>query len=144
MTKSTVTSGDLGSNRQHNPKVLVVSSKSERSLDQYIEAVIEYLERNPHSICDLAYTLSLRRDHLTHRAFIVTRGEEKIESALFQRLTLKHQKCPVFLFTGQAAQWPGMGVGLIANFPIFKTTIQGLDQALKKLDDAPEWSIEGK
>ncbi|RJE26620.1 polyketide synthase [Aspergillus sclerotialis] len=142
MTKSTVARGDLGSNRQPSPKVLVVSSKSERGLDQYIEAVIEYLERNPHSICDLAYTLSLRRDHLNHRAFVVTGGEEKIEPALFQRFTLKHQKSPMFLFTGQAAQWPGMGAGLIANFPIFKTTIQRLDQALKKLDDAPEWSIE--
>lgn len=137
------TPGSIPQDNTSNPKVLVVSAMSERGLDQHIDSVLKYLEHKPDSICDLAFTFGMRRDHLPHRAFTVAGGEEKTEPTSFQRSTLKHQNIPTFLFTGQAAHWPGMGTALVATFPTFKSAIRGLDQALKDLKDAPEWSIEG-
>lgn len=137
-----ITNGHPSSTLQESPKVLVISAKSENSLDQHIDAVLGYLEHNPHSICDLAYTLGMRRDHLSQRAFVVT-GKDKVEKSLFQKSTLKSQCIPVFMFTGQAAHWPRMGQGLVSSFPTFKFTVQKLDQALKNLEDAPEWNLEG-
>lgn len=127
---------------QQNPKVLVVSGRSQYALDRRIDAVVEHLRLYPRSLCDLAYTLGTRRDHFAHRAFVVT-GDEEVKPTMFQKMTTKRQKHPIFLFTGQAAQWPRMGRELVTNFPTFKAAIANLDQALKGLEDPPSWTIEG-
>lgn len=91
---------NAGANGQHaplqNPKVLVVSARSQRALDRRIGATVEYLRRNPHSLCDLAYTLGMGRDHLVHRAFVVASGDEEIETSRFQKLSPNRQSLTAF------------------------------------------------
>lgn len=48
-----------------------------------------------------------------------------------------------FVFTGQGAQWPGMGRNLIDEFPSFRRTIQGLDEVLQSLPNPPSWTLQG-
>lgn len=74
---------------------------------------------------------------------MVTGKDQETNAAAFQKLNVKRQSSPIFLFTGQAAQWPGMGRGLIAAFPKFKTTVDKLNQVLKSLQNAPPWSLKG-
>ena len=48
-----------------------------------------------------------------------------------------------FVFTGQGAQWAGMGADLIDKYPVFGDTIRELDSELRTLQDGPSWTIEG-
>ena len=48
-----------------------------------------------------------------------------------------------FVFTGQGAQWPGMGKALMASFDAFLNAIRQMDNVLQSLTEPPSWSIEG-
>ena len=49
----------------------------------------------------------------------------------------------VFAFTGQGAQWAGMGTELMSHFDAFQRDIRTLDQILQEIESPPSWSIEG-
>ena len=49
-----------------------------------------------------------------------------------------------FVFTGQGAQWPQMGLDLFRKSSCFRSTIEVLDRELKKLPHAPSWTLESK
>lgn len=49
----------------------------------------------------------------------------------------------VFAFTGQGAQWTGMGTNLMSHFDTFRRDIRTLDQILQEIESPPSWSIEG-
>ena len=53
----------------------------------------------------------------------------------------KHSTKIVFLFTGQGAQWPQMGMSLIHSSPLFLAIMQECDRHLSELLDRPCWSI---
>ncbi|KUI71858.1 Polyketide synthase-nonribosomal peptide synthetase [Cytospora mali] len=45
------------------------------------------------------------------------------------------------VFTGQGAQWPRMGACLFEQSPLFRNSIQRLEDSLACLPDAPPWSL---
>jgi acyl transferase domain-containing protein len=49
-----------------------------------------------------------------------------------------------FVFTGQGAQWPGMGKGLMEEFTSFAEDMHELDVVLAKLPHPPVWTITGE
>ncbi|KAL3256854.1 hypothetical protein ABHI18_007287 [Aspergillus niger] len=51
----------------------------------------------------------------------------------------------VFVYTGQGAQWAGMGKELLSHSSVFRKTIKYLDLCLRTLSpkDAPAWTLEG-
>ncbi|KAK5987064.1 Highly reducing polyketide synthase VdtX [Cladobotryum mycophilum] len=89
---------------------------------------------------DLAYTLGVRREHLPFRAASVVNGQQSIITTSF----VKAPQSPpniAFVFTGQGAQWPRMGVQLYESYAVFRRSIMSLDEVLQKLPDAPDWLI---
>ncbi|KAI1437789.1 hypothetical protein GGR50DRAFT_691814 [Xylaria sp. CBS 124048] len=96
---------------------------------------------------DLAHTLNLHRTKFSHRAFTILR-EGKIELA-FSAQELRKGVVPKktggvgFIFTGQGAQWSGMGKAAIAEFPLFRETIEKLDRVLGRLDPKPTFTLSG-
>jgi len=48
------------------------------------------------------------------------------------------------IFSGQGAQWPGMGKELIATDPEFRKDIFAMDRILQGLKYPPDWTIESK
>lgn len=94
------------------------------------------------------FEMSARRT-LSHRqrGFIVARDSEIANSFAEAPLqTAAHPARPppelAFVFTGQGAQWPGMGKELFDEFESFTRTIEKLDLVLQSLPDPPSWTIK--
>ena len=100
----------------------------------------------PVNVVDLAYTLGTRRSKLAHRSFALV-GQKTFRDDLqpdrFRKaLAGNYSELPIaFVFTGQGAQWPQMGMELIEEFPSFRRSIQDLDAVLNTLPERPSWSI---
>ncbi|KAK3400724.1 hypothetical protein B0T20DRAFT_390600 [Sordaria brevicollis] len=122
---------------------VVLSANDTSSLKSNILSLIEHLN-NPRvklNLSDLAYTLSERRTHLWHRAFVTTRTT-KLEGSDFT-IGKKTDKVPKvgYIFTGQGAQWPQMGKELLESFPWTKAILEELDVVLQSISSPPKWSL---
>ncbi|KIX01227.1 uncharacterized protein Z518_08952 [Rhinocladiella mackenziei CBS 650.93] len=136
-----VTEG-LANNRGRESKtseLLLISATNGRSLKERCSQIQDYIGQHPQQISDLAYTLSCRRDHLSHRAYCITNGQDSVEFVTADRS--KQIPKLTFVFTGQGAQWPSMGKELIERFPSFREDIIRLGNALTKLQYPPSWSL---
>ena len=122
------------------PHLLVFSAGNTDSLQRNIAKIQEYVQENTTCLPDLAFTLGTRRDHLVHRSICVTDGSSPFEISAGR----KSKKTPqlTFVFTGQGAQWAGMGKELMEDFHSFKSDIQRLNSALSGLPDPPSWNLE--
>lgn len=94
------------------------------------------------SLSDLGYTLASRREQKPYRAFAVTDDVFRVDMSITQ---LAPEVAPhvIWVFTGQGAQWPRMGVDLLDQNDRFRATIHRLDESLLTLPDPPQWTIEG-
>jgi len=100
----------------------------------------EYIKKQPSKIRDLAYTLGARREHLLHRAFCVTDGSE--QPAISQFIKSGISPNVVFVFTGQGAQWAGMGKELMEDYAVFRDVISEMEEVLAQLPQPCPWSIK--
>jgi acyl transferase domain-containing protein len=134
---------DQGTASAIDSKLLVVSASSAEALQQRIQQMTDFANNNPTTFSDLAYTLGCRREHLSHRAFAVGRPDKPVDMSSFQKSEPAAERQIVFVFTGQGAQWAGMGKSLIESFESFRSDIQSLDEVLHDLENPPCWSLEG-
>ena len=125
------------------PQLLLFSANSQKALTSMVDNYRDFVERKPENIGDLAYTLANRREHLSHRTFaIASKGSIGTTSP-----STKSAKPPavIMVFTGQGAQWPQMGRGLMDSNPTFLNSIRRLDKYLQGMyEHAPEWKIEAE
>jgi acyl transferase domain-containing protein len=126
-------------------RLLVVSAKGAEALQLRAREIQAYLGSTKQSVHDLAYTLGVRRVHLPHRGYVVAKTQPTPNIGDFR---LSRENCAfsalTFAFTGQGAQWPGMGKQLMAEFPSFREDIFRIDDILRKLEEPPRWKIQGK
>ena len=131
-------------------KRLYTFSASDRAgVERVAKSLAKYLEdigpasSNPQTLANLAYTLSDRRSKLLWMATCVAEhGQELCEKLN----TLKGDDAARamggprigFVFTGQGAQWPGMGVALLKR-TVFRASIMDSAQFLKKC--GCEWDV---
>ncbi|KAI9687315.1 MAG: Type I Iterative PKS [Bathelium mastoideum] len=121
--------------------VLVFSANDEQSLRTYSESLDRHLSYPGVNVQlkDLAYTLSERRTHHFHRAYLITNECTIDRNALVLGKICSNPRIGL-IFTGQGGQWPQMGLALCENFPIARKVIHSLDETLRKLPDGPIWS----
>ncbi|KAI8241966.1 hypothetical protein K4K55_011505 [Colletotrichum sp. SAR 10_96] len=123
--------------------LLPFSATSSSSLQRMTNKFQEWIRSNPDKLEELAYTLSVRREHLPHRSFMVASVEKLPEMASQGLRAGNASPNLVMVFTGQGAQWPRMGRELLLREDLtFQSSIRSLDQCLHEVHDAPEWTIE--
>lgn len=123
------------------PRVLVLSAKNGKSLQKKVEDIQQYALQHPLQVDDLVYTLATKREHMVHRAFATIDQIGDVSEFEKSRDT---SSSIAFIFTGQGAQWAGMGKELMLASDRFLSSIRGLDRALSRLPNSPSWTLEGK
>ena len=119
-----------------SPHLVAISAKAGVSLQGNLRSMLEFLKVNPDvSLGKLSYTTTARRLHHQHRVMLagssVDEISTQIEAALRDELGMTRPKSGpriLFTFTGQGAQYPGMGKELFDNFSFFRKGIRRLDQ----------------
>lgn len=98
---------------------------------------------NPDSLADMSYSLAMKREVLSHRAFCVTDGEDSWSPSIARRISQHQPTQLIFTFTGQGAQWARMGIELFDNVVTFRNSIEELDAILSTLCRPPAWKLTG-
>lgn len=148
------TSGVTTDDKTSQLVVLPVSAGSSASLNRRIDHVRQQIEAgDDRSLLRLTYTLTERTSHLSarHVLFAKSGGSDAKPTLLDLNLSADSVQTgdvsvPVaFVFTGQGAQYAGMGKELILENETFLSSVRGLDQNLKTLlppEYAPDWTLE--
>lgn len=134
--------------QQHLPDIssqlVIVSAKSPAALQRRIQLITDYANSHLDLLADLSYTLAVRREHLPYRGFAIASQHVSLEASAFK--TSSHRARPpviTFVFTGQGAQWAGMGRELLQTSARFAAAIDEMDNALRQLETPPRWSLKG-
>nr|ASK38717.1 polyketide synthase [Paecilomyces divaricatus] len=123
-------------------RLFVLSSFDQASGQQQIDQLREYLEQNSSRIddqylADLAYTLGERRSPFLWKTAMPASSVSSLVEGLKTRAKVSRaeKKKPTlgFIFTGQGAQWCGMGRELLAAYPVFASSVDAIATYLKSL-----------
>ena len=124
---------------EDRPYLLPFSTKHPESLRRSVEGHESYLASHTEALNDMSYTLGMKRQPLSHRAFCIVQDGDPLE---ISRIT-KPEEIPslIWTFTGQGAQWARMGQELILQEPSFAESIRKMDAVLSSLPEPPPWTL---
>ncbi|MBC2656216.1 acyltransferase domain-containing protein [Pseudomonas sp. MSSRFD41] len=132
------------------PWILPVSAKSAQGVPDQARAYAGQLpEQDDRQLQAFVASALHRREHFAFRRAVVGVDGAQLKNQLAQ-LTVPCAACAtdeesepaaVFVFTGQGAQWVGMGRDLLEREPVFLSMIQRCDQAMAQW---AHWSIEAE
>jgi acyl transferase domain-containing protein len=143
--------GGISNKTPHEaPAFILLSARTWKSLEQVVQDLARWCSETSlkDKICDLEYTLNTRRSRLETRTFLLIPQPHLPAHANLEDLPSndigKSTPLPLaFVFTGQGAQWTGMGKELYHQYDTFRSSIDQLDAHLQSLPPAhmPKWRI---
>lgn len=122
---------------------LVLSAKSPAALADLRDRYVEFLERTDLPLPAIAHTAATRRNHFSDRAAVVARdvrdaAEKLARLALSPRADADGAAPRIaFVFSGQGAQFSGMGTALFHAVPQFR---DALTECAELVDRYAGWS----
>ncbi|KAI5917692.1 hypothetical protein F4810DRAFT_640865 [Camillea tinctor] len=126
-------------------RLLIWSAADEKALERTIQGYKTYYTQRVRDSADkvnkLSYTLAMRRSRMLWRTFAVVDEESLIKDAeltSFKPIRTSSEAALAFVFTGQGAQYVGMGVELL-RYPVFDKTLQNIEEVYNSLGCT--WSI---
>ncbi|MGW3204246.1 type I polyketide synthase [Streptomyces sp. NPDC001135] len=130
------------------PHLLVLSARSPRALSRLARAYAAHLEPGgagrEHPLEAICSTAACRRDSHPYRLWAVGETHDELAGAL--RALAAGEETPqggrgrepvrdgfktAFVFPGQGSQWLGMGRGLLASWPEFRSAMEKCDAAVR-------------
>ncbi|HVT30619.1 MAG TPA: beta-ketoacyl synthase N-terminal-like domain-containing protein, partial [Lacipirellulaceae bacterium] len=128
--------------------LLKLTAKNEAALKRQAEQIAEYLDANADkAIADMCWSANTGWADFNQRATVVAKDAEELKSRLrsfsgseagpaigIKQGTARSIGRPgvAFLFTGQGAQYVGMGRGLYETQPVFRSVIENCDAILRE------------
>ena len=121
---------------------LQLSARTPTALERITEQTGAFLERHPElNLLDIEQTLRMGRESFKHRRVVVCRSTADAAQALLHRTPTQivtpeigsEQRQTVFMFTGQGAQFPGMGRGLYSTQPVFRKEVDDCAEILRPI-----------
>ncbi len=143
---------DVAAPREERPELLVMSAKSQASLQQLARAYRQILiDGTPPSLPDLCAAAALERTHLDYRLGVVGRDRDTVADHLDAfvngetradvvtgRAPHGHDARVVFVFTGMGPPWWGMARSLLTSEPVFRAVIDECDGLFRR---HASWSL---
>ncbi|KAH8883185.1 beta-ketoacyl synthase domain-containing protein [Thozetella sp. PMI_491] len=121
-------------------QLFVLSSYDQEGVTRVRDAYATYIDSKDATcesqfLSDLAYTLGPKRTHHSWRSFVLAHSHSSLRAALTQMpkpVRIRSDPRLAFVFTGQGAQWPAMGMELMA-LPAFQQSLLAADNYLNEL-----------
>jgi amino acid adenylation domain-containing protein/thioester reductase-like protein len=124
--------------------VLALSAKSEFAVQMLARSYADFLADTTDTLADTCFTANTGRSHFDHRLAVVADSTESLRERLDAfaagerpagllsgRVQNQDKHKIAFLFTGQGAQYPGMGRQLYETEPVFRAALDRCDEILR-------------
>ncbi|MFG1944142.1 SDR family NAD(P)-dependent oxidoreductase [Nonomuraea sp. NPDC048826] len=131
------------------PLPLVISARGREALGAQAARLLGFLRERPDvEVADVAHSLAVNRSPLDHRAVVIGHDRDDLVRGLTSliedepapavvRGVSRGDATTAFLFSGQGAQRPGMGLELRATYPDFAAAFDETCAALDEWLDRP-------
>lgn len=120
--------------------MLLLSAATSQALTSMSTAYAAYLRKNPSRRGALIHTASKRRERLKTASYSLIDGSTILDPAPPVQGQSVHEVA--FVFTGQGAQWVGMGRQMMLENRDFAASIRSMDDTLQKLEHRVNWTLE--